>query len=63
MTKDEIDLERILCKRNFIKFIEDDQLILPKVRIAEYFGISTPTLYRWMRKNGYNSFIGKMRGR
>lgn len=34
-----------------------------KAYIAKYFGITTQTLRTWLRKNGYDYLIGKMKGK
>jgi len=60
-----IKLNESLTNENFKKFIEtnpetgEKQLIHTKTNIAFFFHVSTATLYRWMKKNGYNTFIKK----
>ena len=59
----EINFDKMLSKKNFEKFIEEDTLLMSKSKIAQYFGVSQPTLRKWMRNNGYERFIGVLRGR
>jgi len=37
--------------------VEKTKLTTSKTNIAEYYGISRPTLYSWMHKNGYSFLI------
>jgi len=56
-----IKIPKLLSKKNFNKFIEDDQLVLPKSKICEYFRVSRPTLLKWMKKKGYGHLVGRYR--
>jgi len=46
----------------FRKFLYEGRLTRPKTKVAKHFGISTKTLYRWMRKTGYGYLIGPQNG-
>ncbi len=37
--------------------VERKKLAWSKVKIAEYFGVSARTLYRWMHKSGFSFLI------
>lgn len=58
-----VNLSKKITKKKFKKLIEDGELIAPKTQIAEHFGISKSTLYRWMRKNGFEDLIDVKRGK
>jgi len=62
-------LKNRINKRKFKQFTEFNKsegkyfLNDTKTHIAEYFGISTRTLRRWMVKNGFDYLIQEFRGR
>jgi len=58
-----IKIPELLSKKNFNKFVEDNQLVLPKSKIAKHFCITRPTLLKWMKKKGYGHLVGEFRGK
>lgn len=50
-------LTELLSKKNFNNYIEDNELLLSKTKLAKKFGISRSTLLRWMRKKGFGRLI------
>jgi len=50
-----------ITRRKFKEFIYNGVLTRPKTKIAKSFGMSVDTLYRWMRKNGFEDLIGTMK--
>ena len=58
-----MNLDKRITKRKFNNLIDNGELTVSKGKIAKHFGMSMPTLHKWMRKNGYEDLIVGMRGR
>ncbi len=65
VSKMEINFDKLLTDENFSKFVYKNKktnkkhLTVNKKTLCAYFNISTPTLLKWMRNNGYDDLISK----